>query len=96
MISTARSLNASPPGGRRPSLGGFAVVLHACNAPAELLAGVRELAGAGFAGIVVVDGSAPGCEIGEVAQIAGVLVCSMATIRVRTRGPAQSALRQAI
>jgi hypothetical protein len=81
MISAARarSLTESSPGGGHPSLGGFAVVLHAGDPSAELLAGVRELAGAGFAGIVVVDdGCPPGCEIGQIAQIAGIFVCGHA------------------
>jgi SAM-dependent methyltransferase len=72
----ASSLDMENPSPRR-----LVVVLQACNPDGEMAAMVRELAGAGFAGIVVVDdGSAPGCEpeFGEVARIAGVLVCGHA------------------
>jgi hypothetical protein len=62
-------------------LDGLALVLYARNPQAGLPAMVRELAGAGFARILVIDdGSASGCaaEFGEVAQVAGVSICGHA------------------
>jgi SAM-dependent methyltransferase len=77
--ASASSSIASSLDTENPSPCGFVVVLQTCNPGGEMAATVRELAGAGFAGIVVVDdGGSPGCEFGEAARIAGVIVCGHA------------------